>query len=135
MPEVTVNYLAVLVCTAASMALGYIWYSKPVFGRAWMQGIGKTEEELKKGAGPAMGISVVLAFVTSYIMSHMIDFAKATDVMRGLTTGFWIWLGFVFCVIWMQNIYAQRPFKLTLINSGYHLVQFLILGVILATWQ
>jgi len=135
MPEVTVNYLAVLVCVAISMFLGYVWYSAPVFGRAWMNLIGKTEADLKKGAGSAMGFAVVLAFLTSYIMSHIIDFAKAETISRGLTTGFWVWLGFVFTTVAMQNVFAQRPMKLTVINAGYHLVQFLIIGAILAAWQ
>lgn len=36
MPEVTVNYVAILVAVIASMILGYLWYSKMLFGKAWM---------------------------------------------------------------------------------------------------
>lgn len=135
LPEVTINYWAILVCMVASMLVGYIWYSMPVFGRVWANLIGKTQEDLKKGAGPAMGLAVVLSFIAAYVFAHVIDYVGADTIQEGLQTGFWMWLGFLFVVIWMQNIFAQRPFKLTLINAGYHLVQFLIFGAVLAAWK
>ncbi len=131
LPEVSLNYWALLACTAASMMIGYAWYSLPVFGRAWMNLIGKTEADLQGRAGPAMGLTVVLSFIGAYIFAHILDYARATTWIDGLTTGWWLWFGFVFTVMWTQNLFAQRPFKLTLINSGYHLVQFLVYGVIL----
>ena len=135
LPEVTINYWAMLACVAASMALGYVWYSMPVFGRTWMQLIGKTEEELKKGTGPAMGIALVLSFIAAYVFAHVLDYVSAETWMEGVTTAGWMWFGFIFAIVWMQNIFAQRPFKLTVINSGYHLVQFLIFGIILTLWK
>lgn len=135
LPEATINWWAILACTVASMMIGYVWYSMPVFGRMWMNLIGKTEADLKGKAGPAMGITVVLSFVSAYIFAHFLDYANATSWMDGKITGWWLWLGFVFTVMWTQNIFAQRPFKLTLINSGYHLVQFLVYGFILTVWK
>ena len=42
-----VNYLAVLVAGIVYFALGAVWYARPVFGKAWMEGVGKTEEQIK----------------------------------------------------------------------------------------
>ncbi|MDP3964236.1 MAG: DUF1761 family protein [bacterium] len=52
MPEVSLNYWAMLVAIVGMQILGFIWYAKPVFSGAWMNLIGKTEEDLKK-ASPA----------------------------------------------------------------------------------
>lgn len=134
LPEASINYWAVLVSVVASMFIGSVWYAMPVFGRMWMGLIGKTEEELKKGQGPAMSGAIVLAFILVYVFAHIIDYVNATTLSEGLVTGFWLWLGFPFSVIAVQNIFAQRPFKLTLINSGYYLVQFLVIGAVLAVW-
>ena len=135
LPEVSLNYLAILACVVASMVLGYLWYSMGVFGRPWMNLIGKVEADLKKGAASSAGLALPLAFITAFVFAHIIDYVNATTVMDGLVTGFWLWLGFVFTTVAMQNLFAQRPFTLTAINVGYHLVQFLIFGAILAAWQ
>lgn len=132
--EATINYWAVLACVAVSMLIGYIWYSLPVFGRTWMNLIGKTEADLKQGAGPAMGLTVLLSFISAYVFAHIVDYVGSDTLGEGLLTGWWLWLGFPFTVITVQNLFAQRPMKLSWINAGYHLAQFLAFGAILASW-
>lgn len=134
MPDVTLNYGAMLIALVASMVLGYIWYSKPVFGKAWMGLIGKTEDDLKKGAGRAMGIMIVAAIVMLYVLSNIIDFALATTWQEGAVVGFWVWLGFVATVLVMNAGYEGRPMKLVAINAGYQLVNLVVMGAILAAW-
>ncbi len=134
MPEVTLNWVAMLVALIASMVIGYIWYSKPVFGKTWMNLIGKTEEDLKKGAGKAMGIMIVCAIITVYVLSHIVDYATATTWLEGVQTGFWVWLGFVATVLVMNAGYEGRPMKLPAINAGYQLVNLVVAGAILAAW-
>ncbi len=135
MPTVTLNYWAILVGAISSMVIGYIWYSMPVFGRAWMKLIGKTEQELKAKAGPAMGVMVVLALLTSYVMAHFVDYTNATTFMSGVATGLWLWLGFVVTEMISTNIFSGRPFKLSVITSGFQLVSLAVMGGILAAWK
>jgi hypothetical protein len=135
LPDATINYWAVLVSVIGSMAIGYVWYSMPVFGRMWMNLIGKTEAELKGGAGPAMGIAVIYSFFIAYVFAHVIDYTGAATAMDGITAAFWIWLGLPFAVIAMQNLFSMRPFKLTIINSGYHLIQLVLMGILFAVWK
>lgn len=46
------------------MAIGAIYYSPAVAGKAWMNAIGKTPEEIKASAKPSMYIvTAVLAFL------------------------------------------------------------------------
>src|SRR3989304_2240917 len=45
MPEVSINYLAVVVAAVASMIIGAIWYSPRVFGRRWWRVTGKTMDQ------------------------------------------------------------------------------------------
>lgn len=134
LPEISLNYWAVLVAMVASMLIGYGWYSMPIFGRKWMALIGKTEEELKRGQGPAMGGAVILGLIQAYIFAHIVGYVGAETIGDGLLTGFWLWLGFPLTILGVQNLFAQRPFKLTLINAGYHLVQYLVFGAIFAVW-
>lgn len=134
MPAVTINYWAVLVSALASMVLGFIWYSKPVFGKLWMREAGKTEEEAKKGAGTAYFGMVILALVLSYVMAHFVDYTNADTFALGVTTGFWTWLGFAFTTMGGMYLFEGRSSKLFWINTGFHLIEFMAIGAILAMW-
>jgi UDP-N-acetylmuramyl pentapeptide phosphotransferase/UDP-N-acetylglucosamine-1-phosphate transferase len=134
MPEVTLNYWAILGGVVFSMALGYVWYSMPVFGRAWMQLIGKTEEDLKKGQGPAMGGMVVLAFILSFVLAHFVDYAEATTWSAGAMTGLWAWVGFILPTKGGDFLFEHKPKKLFMIEAGYALVQLVVIGAMLAIW-
>ena len=143
---VDVNVLAVLACAIAAMILGFLWYG-PLFGKTWAELMGwgsMTAEMLKekqRGATPGYIASFVGALVMAYILSHSISFAASYPALAsyahlqvGLTTGFFMWLGFVAPVTVGTVFWDGRPWRLWFINAGYYLVQLLIMGVILALW-
>ncbi|HEY4488154.1 MAG TPA: DUF1761 domain-containing protein [Candidatus Paceibacterota bacterium] len=143
---VDVNVLAVLACAIAAMILGVLWYG-PLFGKTWAQLMGwgsMTAEMLKekqKGATPGYIASFVGALVMAYILSHSIAFAASYPALAsyshlqvGLTTGFFMWLGFVAPVTVGTVFWDGRPWRLWFINAGYYLVQLLVMGTILALW-
>jgi hypothetical protein len=132
---VSINYWAVLVCTAASMLIGYIWYSKPLFGNVWAKLTGMTEEKAKKGFAKAIIGMVLAALLLSHIMSHFIDYVGANTAALGATTGFWAWLGFVVTTKGADYLFSHKPLKLYALDIGYHLIEFVAIGTILAVWQ
>lgn len=131
MPQVDINWMGVLAGIVVSMLVGYVWYSMPVFGRTWMNLIGKTEADLKAGAGPAMGGAVVVSFILSYVMAHVLQYVNANTWQDGAVTGVWMWLGFVFTTVAVHNFFSRKPFTLTIIDSGYHLVQLALMGAVM----
>ncbi len=52
MESTGINYLAVFVAAAAYWLLGALWYSKAIFGKTWLEALGKSEEEAKKDHKP-----------------------------------------------------------------------------------
>jgi hypothetical protein len=44
-----VNYLAVLLAAAATMIIGFLWYSPILFGNVWMKQIGLKAEDMSGG--------------------------------------------------------------------------------------
>jgi hypothetical protein len=134
MPEITLNYWAILTTAAASMVIGSIWYAMPVFGKAWMRLAGLKPEQLKDG-GKAMLVMVVGALLQAYVFAHVIDAFQGDTLVEGLTGGFFMWLGFVAIVTLNEVTFNKRPFKLWLIIAGYQLVNLLVGGVILSLWQ
>jgi hypothetical protein len=135
MPEVTLNYWAIIVSAIVSMVLGALWYSPVLFGKQWMQLMGWTKEQVKKeDANKGYLLAMIGALILAYVMSHFVDYVGATTVSQGAQTGFWTWLGFAATTSLTTSTFEGKPTKLWGINSGYNLVQFILTGAILAVW-
>ena len=137
-PEVSINYLAVLVAAIANMAIGALWYSPVLFAKPWIAAIGKSEEEIREQAGKGMARTYTLAFISalvmSFVLAHFVDYTRATTIAGGLQAGFWPWLGFVATTNLSTLLFEWRPSKLYYISMGYYLVVLAVMGVILAVW-
>ena len=142
MPPVPINYLAVFICGVSAMVLGSLWYG-PIFGKSWMAMMGMTKPaQMDAATKKVMMRSYTLMFlgslVMAYVLAHSTVFAaaylKVTGVSAGLMSGFWNWLGFIVPISLGSVLWERRPWKLWFLNTGYWLVQLLVMGVILALW-
>ncbi len=65
-----VNFVAVLVAALVPTVIGFIWYNPKVFGTAWMNASGMTEEKIKGGNMPLIfGVSFVLSLLLAMYMN------------------------------------------------------------------
>lgn len=135
MLEADINYWAVLVSAVASMAIGFVWYSKAAFGTAWMKAIGKTDADLKKDSSPTMYVwPFLLTLIEAYVLAHIIGLVDATTLWEGVQTGLWMWAGFVLTTQAVNAVFEGRSRNLLTITLGYHLVYLIVAGAILALW-
>lgn len=137
--EVQVNYVAVLLAGVVSMALGFLWYSPMVLGKQWMEEKGYTQESLKKAQaamGKLYGVSFVMSLITAYVLSHVMtlsqNFLQYSTLQTGLTTAFWMWLGFMMPVQLTATIFGSKKWKLLGIDTGYQLVSLMAMAVVIA---
>ena len=142
---VDVNYLAVLAGAVSNMVLGFLWYG-PLFGKQWMALMGFTPEriaEAKAGEGKGMGKSYFLAFVgalvMAFVLSHTLVFAQSymnvEGISSGLSSGFWMWLGFVAPITLGSVLWEGKSWKLWILTNSYYLLTLLVMGTILAVWK
>jgi hypothetical protein len=136
--EPTINYLAVVLGAVASMVVGFLWYSKLLFGPTWASLMGHTDESLKeeqKKLGKLYGVSFLLALITSYLLAHVIDlsvfFYQSSPVQAGLTSALFMWLGFVMPVQFTTEMFGPKRWKVFGINTAYQLVWLLVAGLII----
>ena len=136
MGHAEINYLAVLVCAAVSMVIGFVWYG-PLFGKAWMAAVGKTEEEIKKDFNPGKtyGLAVLGHFVEAYVLARLMSYVGVATLGEGLRLALLAWLGFTAATFFINNLFEGKPYKLLRINLGFHLVFLLVSAVILAVWR
>ena len=130
-----VNYLAVLAASVAAMIIGAIWYG-PVFGKSWMNYMGKTEEDLKEGFNPGKtyGLAFLGQFIIASIFANLLVYLKVDSMGGALHTAFWTWLGFTFTTGFVSSLFEDKKFGHLLINTGYSLAAILAAAVILSLW-
>lgn len=130
-----VNYLAVFVSAIAAMVLGAIWYG-PLFSKAWMGYMSKTEEQLKEEFNP--GKTYTLAFIGHFValamMANLFAYVHVLTLMGALHTAFWTWLGFTLATNFITGLFEDKKWGLLLIDEVYHLVVFLVGAVIIYVW-
>ncbi len=133
--EVQVNMVAVLLAMLSSMLVGSIWYAKGVFGTQWMSLVGMTDKKAKEGSGKAIGITIVVSFITAYVLAHVTflsnSFFKHDFLQDALTTAFWMWLGFTAARIITHDAFEQRPVKLTALTVSHEFATLMVMGLII----
>lgn len=136
--EVPVDYVNILLAGIASMAVGFLWYSKLVFGVPWMQLKGYTPETLKVAQakmGKLYAISFVLSLLMAYMLSHVTVLSTVffgNNVLQAaLTSAFFMWLGFVMPVQFTAQMFGEQKWKLFGIDTGYQLASLLAMGLLI----
>jgi len=137
---VGINPWAVLASAIASMVIGFLWYSPILFANPWMRLMGFDPNdkakiaEMQKGAGKIYGLAFVASLVSAVVLAKIIAVTSIASIPYGMKVGFAVWLGFVTTVQLTGALFGKQPTKLYLINTGYQLVCYLVMGAILAQW-
>jgi hypothetical protein len=132
------NFLAILVSGIAIFLLGGLWYSPVLFAKPWVRLMGKTEEELRAGAGnmAASYAAVFLcALITAFCLAVVLNHLQVLTIGHAVCTAVVCWLGFAGATSFGSALFSGTPRGLWLINSAYNLVAFVIAAVILAVWR
>jgi Protein of unknown function (DUF1761) len=135
-----VNVLAVLAAAVASMVIGFLWYSPLLFAKPWMLAMGYDPEDkariaaMQKSGGPKYLVSFLASLLGALVLGKIIFHVVVWTSYQGMKVGFAIWLGFVMTVQLTDKLFADRPWSLFLINTGYQLASCLAMGAILGRW-
>ena len=130
-----INYLAVLVAIIINMVGGAAWYG--IFANPWMAEVGLTKEEINADRG-GMIRSYIIAIIASILIALTLAlFVEATGAknMDGLVLGLIAGIGFVATTVGSMAAFEKRSLKLYLMNAGYPVITFTIIGVMLGFWQ
>jgi hypothetical protein len=129
-----INWLAAIVAGLAGFGVGGLWYSPLLFAPAWT----KMMPFDPKSPGPypmavAMGgaalLSVIAAIIFAIFLGPNPSFGYA--VGAGLAAG----IGWIGTSIFTNGLFQRQPIELMLINTGNHVLQFLVFGIILGLWH
>jgi hypothetical protein len=157
-----INFLAIISAAFSTLLVGFVWYHPKVFGTIWMKEAGMTEDKMK-GVNMFLifGVSVFYAFLIaitlqfltihqwgavsmvgggvatakpSYV-SFMADYGSAFRTFRhGMLHGFMAGLSMALPIIGTNALFERKSYKYTLINGGFWIVCFMIMGGIICAW-
>ena len=128
------NWLAIIVATVIAFVLGGAWYAKGLFGAAWMQDVGLTEESAKNANMPkTFSGAFVLQLVAAMTLANFLG--PESTWLSGVHTGLVIGIGFLATAYGVTYLFEQRPLRLFMINAGYNVVLLAIMGSIIGGWH
>jgi len=132
-----VNWLSMILATLTPMFIGFLYYHKAVFGKAWMDSIGMTEEKAKEAnLIVTFGVSIVLSFLLSFVLLNFsndgINQEGDFDTFQhGAWHGAFMAIVIVTPVIIINGLFEQKRWKSMLINVFYWVITLALMGGIL----
>ena len=131
-----INIFAVLASILSNMIIGALWYSKLLFGKAWMQLVGLSENDIREsGANKAMALSIIPAVISALTIAILVSLTGADSITDALVIGSLITVGISGMVSLNLVFFEGRSMKLTLINVGYPFIAYNAAAVILTIWR
>jgi hypothetical protein len=137
MPPNDLNWLGIVLAAVSAFALGWLWYG-PLFKRArCREAGGDVRANADVDAKPAhTGLRLVVAFLGSFLAALMFEIFLGPNATaaNGFGAGFVVGVFFVTTSFGINYAFSQRSLKLWTIDSGYHITQFCLYGLILGAF-
>lgn len=128
------NWLAVVVATAAWFAFSAVWYSVPPISKAWQRAARVTPTE----GPPLVTILIPTAIgylVTTIVIALLARAAGAESVGDGLALGIALGIGFGLVAAAIAQLYEQKGGAYWLINGANAVIAFTLVAVIVTVWD
>lgn len=132
-PE-NISFWAVGIATVACFLVGGLWYSPILFGKVWQRENALSDENLKsRNMGRVFGAAFVLSFVMALNLAVFLSEGASLEfgALAGALAGF----GWVAMALGVTYLFESKSLTLYLIDAGYHVVTFILMGAIIGAMQ
>lgn len=129
-----INWLSVVVATVAAFAVGSLWYSPLMFTKIWQKEVKLSDEDIKNAnMGMIFGSAFVLNFIAAIVLEMFLG--PEASLFAGLMAGVLVALAWIGTALGTNYLFARKSFRLFLIDAGYFLVYYAVMGIILGAWK
>ncbi len=133
--EASVNHLAVIIAALSTFLIGGLWYSPVLFGKAWQRENGLSDTDLQQGnMATIFGLSFLFSLLMAYNLAFFLN-DPSIDLSMGTLYGFLTGFGWVAMALFIIGLFERKSWKYMLINGGYMIVAFTVMGAILGAWK
>jgi len=131
-----INWVSMILATLTPMVIGFIYYQKGLFGKAWAQTISMPKAQRTK-FHPIVGFSIsfIVCFLLSYFLLNFCNGAGQEGVFdtfqHGAIHGVVLSVFVIIPISITGVLYNERSWSNMLINAGYWLISLPLMGGIL----
>jgi Protein of unknown function (DUF1761) len=131
-----INLLAVLVAAMVAFAVGGIWYAPLLFGEGWHTDPRLPEHLRAHKPALIFGLGFLLSLIAALMFAIFLGPRPSMMVamLTGCAAGL-AWIGTGFARNYRSTVPKGRSLELSLINGGFHAVQFMVLGLVFASFR
>ena len=134
----SLNYLAIIVGVIINQILGAAWYR--TWGKPWLAAVGITMEDVEAMKGTSQQwlpfvVAIASSLVFTFVLALLLQGIDADGVIDGLLLGLLVAVGFIATSYATTYSFEGRSLRLFLINIGYPLISYAVIGILLAVWQ
>jgi hypothetical protein len=128
-----INWISVVAANLVSFAIGSVWYSSVLFGKTWQKELKLGNEEITSSSmSKIFGSAFVLSFIGAAFLDMFIG--RESTVWSGMCSGLIVSVAWISTALGVNYLFARKSFKLFLIDAGYLVVFFVVMGAILGAW-
>ena len=123
------NLLGTVLAALSMFLIGGLWYAPAALGRVWARAGNFDPEAMTASRGRTFGLSLLLALVMATALSGFVppEAGPGGGALAGLLAG----LGWVAPAFGMTYSFEHRPLALWAVDAGYHVVAFVVMGLVL----
>ena len=131
----SINFIAVLMASIASMAIGFVWYNPKAFGSAWVKCIGMTEaDQNKEDMKKSVGIGFIATVISMTFIALILEIIGTSTITEAATVAVVLWVATALPGALHGVAWEKHPMHLVYINTGNALVTYIVGAVILQWW-
>jgi hypothetical protein len=121
--------IAAAVGSIAAMVVGGVWYSPLLFGAAWKR-LAQVPDTSQTNPAMIYGGAFALIFLGALVFGAFIG--SSPEVGFAIGAGLSAGLAWAAGSLWISYIFEGRPVRLGLINGGFHIIQYGLIGLAFA---
>lgn len=127
------HILAIILAVVAPFVLGFLWYG-PLFQDPWMKEIGHDPDDPQNTSmGLTFGLATILTLVAVLVADTFL-ISEAATAMQGLSQGLLLGIGVAATALGINYVFSQRSVRLYLIDAGYLVLMFGLIGLFVRVW-
>ena len=127
-----ISWIAVIAATIVAFVVGGLWYG-PLFLKPWQREAGISDADMqRRHPAKVFGGAILLQLFAAYFMGHVFATYGGLSVISTILTAQGIALAFIVTALGVNYLFAGRSLKLFLIDAGYYLVTYTLMGVAFA---
>jgi hypothetical protein len=135
-----VNFVSVLTGAVLAWLYGAAYYT--ALAKPWIEAQGMTVESHKAmmaarsraGFWGPYAFTLLAELLMGVVIFGILTHSGLWSLRAGIITGAFCWIGFVVTTVSINNAYAGRRFKLSIIDSGHWLGVLIIIGGTIGAW-